>query len=372
MKRTAPTRAASAPARGRGRIAAGRGSATRCLALSLAVLALAAASAGAAGAEPLRGTSLWVAQAAPAPQLAAAAAPAGVRTLIVKAGDGTSADPQFGAALVGGLRAAGISVCAWTFAYGSDPLAEANVAIAAARSGAQCLVVDAEGAYDGRYGAAQLFVRSLRRALGPVFPIALAGQAEVLEHPTFPYSVFLGPGAFQLDMPQIYWRDLGLGVSAAYRACMGVNAIYGRPIVPVGQLYGGPSAGEVRQFAAQASELGSPGVSFFDLDAAEPALLPVLGEPPGRSPARGIALPVIRPGADGDEIVRAQELLNAAGARLPVGGFFGASTGRAVAAFQERHRLARTGLLDPATWRVLLRYTAREPSWAGGPPDSAR
>jgi peptidoglycan hydrolase-like protein with peptidoglycan-binding domain len=43
-----------------------------------------------------------------------------------------------------------------------------------------------------------------------------------------------------------------------------------------------------------------------------------------------------------------------------------------VASFQARHRLRVDGILRPATWKALLRFRPREPSWAGGPPDSAR
>ena len=39
---------------------------------------------------------------------------------------------------------------------------------------------------------------------------------------------------------------------------------------------------------------------------------------------KAIVAPTLHAGACGDEIVQAQELLNAAGAHLPVGGFFGA------------------------------------------------
>ena len=55
-----------------------------------------------------------------------------------------------------------------------------------------------------------------------------------------------------------------------------------------------------------------------------------------------------------------------------MGGFYGARTDRAVAAFQRRHRIAATGASAAATWRALLRLHAREPSWASGPPQSAR
>jgi hypothetical protein len=324
---------------------------------------------------PFHGTALWIAevpvQATPQ-ELAGEAAQAGVRTLFVKAADGSTPELRFSPALVSGLRAAGVSVCAWTFAYGQNPLAEAAVAVAAVHDGAQCLVVDAEGQYDKLYGAAQLFVHTLRAQLGSRFPIGLAGQAEVSQHPTFPYSVFLGPGGFNFDLPQMYWRELGVSVDAAYTATIGVNSIYGRQILPVGQLSGPPTLAEIARFRALAEAYGAPGMSFFDLASAQPTELLSLARPPARLARRVALLPTLHAGADSDEIVWAQELLNAAGAQLPVGGFFGAQTARAIARFQARHHLPASGVLGPATWKALLRLHPREPSWAKGPPDSAR
>jgi hypothetical protein len=343
---------------------------------SLALLAgsLSMSPAAQAGSSPLATNALWVraasTQSTPQ-QLAGEAAQGGVHALFVKAADGATVEAQFSAALVGGLRAAGMSVCAWTFAYGGDPQGEANAALAAVANGAQCLVIDAEGQYDGRYGAAQLFVRTLRAKLGRAFPIGLAGQAEASEHPTFPYSVFLGPGGFGFDLPQIYWRDLGLGVDGAFAQTMSQNALYGRPILPVGQLYDEPPAAEVTRFRALTAAFGAPGWSFFDLDGAQPATLASLGTPPPRLGRRRATLPTIRAGADGDQVVWAQEHLNAAGAKLPVGGFYGARTARAVAQFQRRRHLPTDGVLTPATWRALLRLRPREPSWALAPPQSA-
>jgi Putative peptidoglycan binding domain len=353
----------------------------RAIGLAVALVAIGglvcapASSATPSASSPFAGTALWIAQ-VPAQdtplQLAGEAAKAGVHTLFVKAADGVTPEAQFSRALVSGLRSAGVSVCGWTFAYGQDPLAEAAAAVAAVRSGAQCLVIDAEEQYDGLYGAAQVFVRALRSRLGSGFSIGLASQAEVLEHPTFPYSVFLGPGGFNFDLPQIYWLDFGVSVDAAYAATMGSNSIYGRPILPVGQLYGTPTPAELARFRALASAYGAPGMSFFDLDAAQPDALASLVPPPVRLARRSITAPVLRAGADGDAVVWAQELLNAAGARLPVGGFLGAQTARALARFQVSHGLPPSGVLTPATWKALLRLHPREPSWAKSPPDSAR
>ena len=54
--------------------------------------------------------------------------------------------------------------------------------------------------------------------------------------PAFPYSVFLGPGAFNVDMPQVYLRDLKLTVAAALRISIGQSSLRppdlpGRPAV---------------------------------------------------------------------------------------------------------------------------------------------
>jgi len=339
---------------------------------ALAASGMPACQSADAARSPLDSSALWVVQAASAQRLTADAQQAGVSTLFVKAAEGSTVEPQFTSGLIGALRAAGVSVCAWTFAYGQRPLAEAEAAIAAVHAGARCLVVDAEGPYDKRYGAAQAFVRALRSRLGARFPIGLAGQAETLEHPTFPYSVFLGPGGFEVNMPQIYWRDLGLSVDGGYEATIGVNAIYGRPIAPVGQLYNGAEPTEVQRFRSLAGAYRCPGVSFFDLDAASPPALAALLSAPAPLAALPIVPATVRPGADGDEIVWAQELLDAAGARLPVGGFFGAQTARALAAFQARHRLPADGLLDGPTWRALLLQHPHEPAWSRRPPDSAR
>ncbi len=359
-------------------------SSARLLGVLLGVLALAACPPGAgasprasaaASAGPFAGTALWIATVTPGQsgeQLAASATQAGVHTLFVKAADGSTPAPQFSATLVSGVRAAGVRVCGWTFAYGQNPGGEAAAAIAAVRAGAQCLVVDAEGQYDGLYGAAQQYVHALRAALGSRFPIALAGQAEVFQHPAFPYSVFLGPGAFNVDLPQIYWRDLGVSVDAAFAATFPGNEIYGRPIAPVGQLYGTPGVAEVARFRALSRSYGAPGMSFFDLESAPAADLLSLTLAAPRLRAHAFAPLTLHAGADSDQVVWAQELLDGAGAHLPIGGFFGAQTARALAHFQLRRHLRATGVLDSATWRMLLRGHARVPSWAAAPPDSAR
>lgn len=325
--------------------------------------------------QPFVADALWITQASPpetGKEIVARAAHAGVGTLYIKAAEGSTLEAQFSPALVGEIRDLGVTVCAWTFVYGANPAGEAAAAVAAVHEGAQCLVVDAENQYDGRYGAAQSFVRALRMGLGSAFPIGLASEAEVLQHPRFPYSVFLGPGGFNVVLPQIYWLDFGVSVEAACASAISVNSIYGRPILPVGQLYSSPRPTELALFRALVRAYRAGAWSFFDLDVAQPEQLAALRAPMPTRARKAVVMPTLHAGADGDEIVWAQELLNAAGARLPVGGFFGVETARAVGAFQRRQRLPVSGILTPATWKALLALRPREPSWASGPPDSGR
>jgi hypothetical protein len=47
--------------------------------------------------------------------------------------------------------------------YGDDPLGEAAVGAEAVSNGADCLVIDAEAAYEGRYASARTYTRNPRR-----------------------------------------------------------------------------------------------------------------------------------------------------------------------------------------------------------------
>ena len=117
---------------------------------------------------------------------------------------------------------------------------------------------------------------------------------------------------------------------------------------PSGQLTA-PTSPELERFRALAAAYGAAGLSFFDLDAAQPQELAALSAPLSNLPRRALTAPTMHPGTDGDQIVQAQELLNAAGARLQVGGFYGTQTAHAVASFQARHHLRPDGILNPAT-----------------------
>ncbi|MGH2886887.1 MAG: hypothetical protein ACRDPA_30045, partial [Solirubrobacteraceae bacterium] len=129
----------------------------------------------------------------------------GVSTVMVKSSDGRTMWSQFNSSLVSSLHAGGLRVCAWQYLYGNFPKQEAQVGAEAVHDGADCLVLDAESEYEGKYVAAQTYMTDLRKLVGQSYPVALAGFPYIDYHPGFPYSVFLGPGGAQYNSPQMYW-----------------------------------------------------------------------------------------------------------------------------------------------------------------------
>src|SRR5437763_1383261 len=143
--------------------------------------------------------------------VAARAASSGVSTVIVKAADGPKYWPQFSSSLVGALHTRGVQACAYQFLYGRRPGAEAAVGARAVASGADCLIVDVEGAYAGRYSAAQTYLKRLRASIGDAFPLGFTSLPYVSWHSRIPYSVFLGRGG------QVAWLQQHLAVHITAR-----------------------------------------------------------------------------------------------------------------------------------------------------------
>jgi hypothetical protein len=167
--------------------------------------------------------------------IASRASSAGMTHVVVKAAHGAVWWPQFGRPLVDALHAAGLRVCAYQRALARTPRREARVLARGVGAGADCLVIDAEIEYQGKYRAARGYVRALRKVIGPEFPVALTSFPYVDFHGNFPYSEFLGPGGAQVNMPQMYWRLLGTSVDGVFARTWSQNAVYGRPLAPLGQ-----------------------------------------------------------------------------------------------------------------------------------------
>jgi hypothetical protein len=290
-----------------------------------------------------------------------------IGTVYVKAGDGGTYWGQFSTALVGALHAAGLDVCAWQFVYGDAPLAEARVAAAAVKRGADCFVIDAEADYEGKYASADRYVRALRARVGATYPIALAGFPYVDYHPSFPYSVFLGPGGATYDQPQMYWKTIGTSVREVYEHTYLYNRVYGHPIYPIGQTYEAPGNGPIRLFRRFAASYGGLPPSWWSWQETSSQEWGALGADSANVPVAGyrqeVVHPLLRRKARGDLVVWAQEHLVAAGAVLPITGIFGPQTARAVRAFKEAHGLPANAIVDTETWNALLSLTPYRPRW---------
>jgi len=290
----------------------------------------------------------------------------GISTVFVKSADGTTAWSQFTPQLVAALKAGGLDVCAWQYVYGARPDLEAQVAAQSAEAGADCFVIDAEKEYEGRYAQAQRYVTALRAAVGDAYPIGFTSFPYVDYHPSLPYSVFLGPGGAQYNAPQIYWKDIGGGVDAVVDHTYQHNRPYGRPIVPLGQLYNAPSTADVLRFRQLVKAAGATGVSWWDWQHASARNWDAVAQPlpPLLAPVLSPDMVTLARGTKGDLVVWAQQLLNGAGQRLTVNGRFDAAMSAAVTAYQAAMGLAQTGVVDTLTWTALQRSQPAVVDWA--------
>jgi peptidoglycan hydrolase-like protein with peptidoglycan-binding domain len=280
-----------------------------------------------------------------------------VRTIFVKSGDGTTYWQQFTPQLVQALKGRGIEVCAWQYVYGTDPEGEAAVAALAKQAGAACFVIDAESEFEGKYEQAQRYVNNLRAAVGPDYPIGLTSFAFVDVHPGFPYSVFLGPGGAQFNLPQVYWHAIGGGVDAVVNHTYEVNRPYGRPIAPIGQTYHDPPLPEIQRFRQLVAANRSGGVSWWAWHETNDAEWASIGAPlgPAADPQPSQAFVTVKRGNKGDLVRWAQLHLTSAGFGTNVDGDFGPGTQAQVTAFQQSRGLPATGEVDSVTWLELLK-----------------
>jgi hypothetical protein len=315
-----------------------------------------------------RGMWIWLLSQSDGGSLSALVADAhrhGVTTLMIKSGDGSSTWSQFNPQLVAGLHANGLRVCAWQYVYGMHPVSEAHVGAAAVADGADCLVIDAESQYEGKYVQAQTYMTTLRRLIGAGFPLALAGFPYVDYHPAFPYSVFLGPGAAQVNTPQMYWADIGTTVDDVYSHTYEFNRLYERPIDPLGQVFNHPRVNQIKRFRQMSRSYGASGVSWWDWQEASTSGWTALSQSVGGITgfAADPSLATLGLHASGDVVVWAQEHLVSAGQRIAIDGAFGPATQAAVESFQVAENLPATGLIDQSTWQALLRFAPASVHW---------
>ncbi|MEA2156712.1 MAG: hypothetical protein QOE11_2852 [Solirubrobacteraceae bacterium] len=319
----------------------------------------------------LRGDGMWIwelpkSDGGNLDVIAARAHAAGMQTVFVKSSDAAKVWPQFTPQLVADLHARGLRVCAWQFVYGTNPLGEAAAGAAAVTAGADCLVIDAETAYEGRYASAQRYIGALRLAIGPAFPVGLTSFPYVDYHPGLPYSVFLGPGGAQANMPQVYWKAIGGSVDAVSARTVAHNRIYQAPLAPLGQAYAAPRPEDLQRFRAIWAGYGAAGLSWWDYQSASDTTWATLSQPP---PAAVVlpdpGWPALKRGGSGDEVVWMQQHLVSADPSVVVDGKFTPATELALQTFQTTRGLPVTGVTDAATWQALLALPMRPADWIG-------
>src|SRR3954452_8055067 len=291
--------------------------------------------------------------------IAARANAAGVKTVFIKSSDGATYWSQFSPLIVAGLKQRGLNVCAWQFVYGKVPTDEADAGARAVQSGAQCLVIDAESDYEGRYAAAKTYMIRLRSQIPPSFPVALTSFPYVDYHPGLPYSVFFANGA-DFNLPQAYWKDIGTSVDTAMEHTYVHNKIYGKPIFPLGQSYSDPPPDQMTRFRQLAALYGSSGHSWWSWQASTDRGWKAIGAPPqplsdGTQPSQD--WPLLKKGSKGDETVWMQEHLATSDPTTPMTGTFDAATDTALRNFQTQHAIPVTGTTDAATCQALLALT---------------
>jgi hypothetical protein len=343
--------------------------AAACLLLGLLAPATGAAVRRSAS-NPLDGTGMWIwitsrSSGGSPSAIGAVARRYGVGAVYVKSSDGSNMWSQFTSSYVAALKAQGLKVCAWQYVYGRVPATEAKLGAAAVQRGANCLIIDAESEYEGRYAQATRYVRALRAKIGASYPLAVAPFPYVDYHPAFPYSVFLGPGGAQYNLPQMYWKAIGTSVDQVFAHTYNYNRLYGRRIYPLGQVYENPTPSSIIRFRTLATAYGAGGVNWWDWqETAARGWRALVAPLTTRASAPRVAYPTLRKGARGDLVVWAQEHLNSAGYAVKVDGGLGARTRAALLAFQAAKGLPKTAVLDSATWPALLRFAATSVNWA--------
>lgn len=319
----------------------------------------------------MRGAGMWIwelpkSNGGDLDQIAARAHGAGMSTVFVKGSDAANVWKQFTPDLVAQLHARGLQVCAWQFVYGKDPLGEAAAGAANVAAGADCLIIDAETTYEGRYASAQRYIDALRAAIGPAYPLGLTSFPYVDYHPALPYSVFLAPGAAQANLPQVYWKAIGGSVDAVSAKTVAENRVYGAPMAPLGQAYESVSPADVQRFRAIWAGYGAAGLSWWSWQSASASTWSALMAPaPAPAVASDPGWPSLSKGSSGDQVIWLQQHLASYDPTVQVnaGGRFTAATDATLRAFQTAHGLPPTGTTDAATWLAVLALPIRPVDW---------
>lgn len=284
-----------------------------------------------------------------------------IKTLFIKSSDGANWWKQWDT-YAPKLKEAGLEVCAWQYVYGSFPVVEATLAARAAQS-ADCIVVDAEVEYKNRYKQAAQYISSLREQIGPKYPVGFTSFAYPDFHPTIPYSVFLGPGGAQWNLPQMYHWTFPTTVAKVFAHTYEYNQIYQRPIHPLGQTYDRTPRKQAELFRRYVRRYKAAGYSWWSwthtLRKTWPAMRARMPRAAVRRPKR--PYPELRQGNKSDMVRWVKLKLNAVGGNVGTTLSYDKNMTAAVKRFQAANGLPTTGRVDAATWPVVQKIDLELP-----------
>jgi hypothetical protein len=229
-----------------------------------------------------RGIYLWqiirVAEGDPA-RIANMAAKANLTHVLIKVADGKLPYNYYGGvdrvpAVVSELRTRGIQPWGWQYIYGSDPVAEAKMAIQRVNQfSLDGFVVNAEGQFKaaGMATPAKTYMKELRKGL-PTLTIGLSSYRYPSVHQDFPWKAFLDYCNF--NMPQVYWLGATNPGQQLVRCVTEFQSLMpGQPIVPTGSAFEWSdwtaTPAQLIEFLAKARELNLRGANFWEMAAAK-------------------------------------------------------------------------------------------------------
>ena len=287
--------------------------------------------------------------------------------MLIKSGDGTTYWSQFSPRVVSGLHARGLNVCAWQFIYGRKPGKEAGVGAAAVANGADCLVLDVEGQYEGKYPQASYYMSSLRSQIGPDYPLGSPASRTSTITRRCPIRSSSVPGAPSTTSRSSTGRTSGPPSITGYIHTWVWNRIYGRPIDAARSGLQQAEGGSDPRFRALAMSHGFDGVSWWSWQSAGKRQWKAVGSPVSPAAAGPYpSYPFLHLGSKGDFVAWAQQLLAGGGYSVPINGYFQGPTQAAVYSFQANHGLPQTGNLDVPTWSLLVQNKPLAVTWTSG------
>jgi peptidoglycan hydrolase-like protein with peptidoglycan-binding domain len=169
----------------------------------------------------------------------------------------------------------------------------------------------------------------------------------------------------------MYWHDIGTSVEAVFSHTYEENLIYGRPIVPLGQTYGGVSESEIVSFRSLAGAYGAQGSSFWDWQETSSTGWGALAGALNSSltvPSPELTSPPLKQGAKGDQVLWMQEHLASAVPTQATSGIFDSQTATNLEQFQASHGIPASGQTDPSTWAALLALPPVAVDWTSSGP----